>query len=212
MSYNYSKIDNFGSNAVSEVDNPLTYCVNNTLDQRFLHGSGANELGQHSRPCQLFMSEYCAQGWDKFCDLAAANQVKSWPNDVGPCGTRLPCLDLTAGDTLVRNTATRKYLVKMIGGHLEFQPFDPNVASSPLISQWKSDVQCNAYMQPVPVYGVEPKDIDNDPVMTRLLAKPQIAMDVLMGIFKTMKNNGTLSQLKGTRLGTFYSNNPQIFK
>ena len=69
MSYNYSKIDNFGSNAASQVDNPLTYCVNNTLDQRFLHGSGVSDLGQHSRPCQLFMSEYCAQGWDKFCDL-----------------------------------------------------------------------------------------------------------------------------------------------
>ena len=112
----------------------------------------------------------------------------------------------------MRNTATRKYLVKMIGGHLEYQPFDPNVASSPLISEWKSNAQCNAYMKPVPVYAVNPEGINNDPVMNRLLAKPQIALDVLSGIFRTMKKNGTLGKLNGTRLGAFYAQNPRMFK
>ena len=66
---NYTSIKNFGPNAVSEVNNPLTYCLTTDLDSAFMHGGQANVLRRDSRPCQLFLSEYCAQGWDNFCEI-----------------------------------------------------------------------------------------------------------------------------------------------
>ena len=51
------------------TDSPLTYCLNDTMDRGFLHGGHADTFGQHSRNCQLFMSEYCAEQWDEICEF-----------------------------------------------------------------------------------------------------------------------------------------------
>ena len=207
----YASISSFGSNAHSDVNNPLTYCLNDNMDQRFLHGSNADIYGQHSRPCQLFLSEYCANGWDSFCEAASLN-TNSWtPNNMQCCllGGDVACRGLNAGEVLIQNTAARKYLVKMFGAKKAYEPFDPNVATSPLISYWVPDNGCpvtNSYS--IPVYAVDPKTIDNDPVMDKILAKPGIAATILVNIYNTMKRMGTLSELKGTKLGYFYMVTP----
>ena len=208
---NYSSISNFGSNAHSEVNNPLTYCLNNNMDQRFLHGSNADTYGQHSKGCQLFMSEYCANGWDNFCEAASQN-TNSWvPNNMQCCllGGDVACRGLNAGEILIHNTAARKYLVKMLGAKKTYEPFDPNVPTSPLISYWVPDNGCALNNScSVPVYSVDPNKIDNDKVMDKLLAKPGIAPVILINIYNTMKRQGHLKKLIGTKLGHFYMTQP----
>ena len=215
----YAKIIDVGVDAESGINNPLSYCVNNVMDQRFLHGGHADTLGQHSRNCQLFLSEYCAQGWDGYCELASENQATWLPDEVGSC---LGCgavnaLGLNAGEVLIRNTAARKYLVEMVGAHLEVAPFDPTVASSPNISWWEANSCCSggnagSGLNGIPIYAVDPAIIDDDIVMDKILMRPVIAIDILKNIFNTMKRHGTLKGLVGTKLGHFYMSNPQYFK
>jgi hypothetical protein len=90
-----------------------------------------------------------------------------------------------------------------------YEPFDPTIASSPLISYWKPNECTNSSGRPE--YSVDPKEIDNDPVMNKILQKPQIALDILKNIYYTMKRNGTLKQLNETKLGNFYKQNPKYF-
>ena len=209
---NYTSIKNFGPNAVSEVNNPLTYCLTTDLDSAFMHGGQANVLRRDSRPCQLFLSEYCAQGWDNFCERASHNQNISFPNGMTTqCGA-CPPPGTTQGDMLIRNTAERKYLVQMINGQQVFEPFDPVVANSPMISSWRP-VGCQVggcgagQLTMAPIYAVNPKTIDDDVVMDKILARPHIAKDILVNIFHTMKRLNTLQNLKGTKLGNFYGIN-----
>ena len=139
----YRRISSFGSNMETEVNNPLTYCINNELDQRFLHGGHADTMGQHSRSCQLYLSEYCAQKWDGFCEVASNNQSRSYPDQYAGLGLGqaggVACRGLTAGEVLIANTAARKYLVKMHNARKAYEPFDPTVPTSPMISYWVAD-------------------------------------------------------------------------
>lgn len=206
---NYSTISDFGSNAYSPVNNPLTYCVNNTMDQRFMHGGHSDILGQHSRPCQLFMSEYCADNWDGFCEIASHNTNKSLPNNIEGCTNSgdIACRGMTAGEVLIHNTASRKYLIKMHNAYKKYEPFDPTVPTSPMISYWVSN-NCSYANSGVPEYAVDPDKIDDDIVMDKILMNPIIAMNILINIYNTMKRHGTLSGLKGKKLGKFYDTHP----
>jgi len=209
---NYTSIKNFGPNTLSEVNNPLTYCLTTDLDSAFMHGGQTNVLRPHSRPCQLFLSEYCAQGWDNFCEVASQNQNISFPNSMQPQYHGYSSPGITQGDILTRNTAERKYLIQMINGQQVFEPFDPVVANSPMISSWSPvGSQNNGYgygsgqMTMVPIYAVNPNTIDNDIVMDKILTRPHIAKDILVNIYNTMKRVNTLQNLKNTKLGNFYN-------
>jgi len=208
----YSSISNFGScSNFSAVNNPITYSINDTIDPYFLHGDNfLNHGGQHSPQSQWFLSDYCAQGWDDYCELASKNVQSRFPNDMDMFKTSPP--DLTAGDILIRNTASRKYLVKMIAGKKVFEPFDPTVAESPMISKWIWDSYNNPNVHMRPVYAVDPATIDDDIVMDKLLMNPSIAKDILLNIYNTMKSQGTLHKLKNTKLDIFFKSNKHVFK
>lgn len=202
---NYKNLSNFGSNVNSEVNNPLTYCLSGPLDNGFLHGANSETYGLNSRPCQLYMSDYCAQNWDQFCEIASKSTDTTYP--IYYSGSHnVFSRKLTPGEIFIYNTASKKYLHKMIGAVLKHEPFDPTVANSPMISYYVKD---DKYNNPaVPVYTVDPKTIDNDVVMNKILDKPIIAPDILINIYNSMKRFDTLKLLKDTRLGKFYMNNP----
>ena len=211
---NYARIQNFGSSGGNaSVDNPLTYSLNDTIDQRFIHGNDIGFVtGQHSKNSQSFLSEYCAQNFDGFCQLASQNQSISWPNNIASCnsGGGVACAGLTAGEILIQNTAAKKYLISMANCIQKFEPFDPTVADSPMISTWESD-QCTGGGC-VPSYAVDPTQIDNDIVMNKILSKPVIAIDILINIYNTMTRDGSISKLSNTKLGKFYAENLHFFK
>jgi hypothetical protein len=204
----YANIKTFGQSKESlEVENPLSYCVNWNADQSFLHGGNSYIYGQYSKPCQSFLSDYCADKWDKFCEVASHNQNISYPNQLNTnVGVNV---GLTAGEILIRNTASKKYLISMSGNCVQkFQAFDPTVANSPMISYWDSedyeDSGISGTNSCVPKYAVDAKTIDNDIVMDKLLEKPSVGMDILLNIFNTMKDNKTLHTLQGTKIGKFF--------
>jgi len=200
----YSKISKIAPDTTFPTTNPLTYCTGNGLERGFTHGGQADVYGQYSRPCQLYVPEYCAQGWDEFCEISSQNSSKQYPVNFSSCNENLvACNNLTHGEGLIHNTALRKYLVKMNNGIKKYQPFDPNDPNSPMVSYWE-----NSGQSLIPEYEVDPKTIDDDVVMDKILAKPCIAFNILINIYNTMKRNNRLSLLKNTKLGNFYQINP----
>ena len=198
----YKSIINFGCNT-SPANNPLTYCVfNNELDNLFLHGSSASGLVPSSNECQLFMSDYCAQGWDTFCEAASLSQDARYGNTMD---TTAP-LGLTQGDQLIRNTAARKFRVGTFGNcGQKCKPFNPNVASSVQVCYYECSTEgCGDC---VPIYSVDPETIDKDVVMNKVLDNPYIAQDILLNIFNTMNRTGTFQKLQGTRLAEYFASN-----
>lgn len=215
MSYNYSSIGNFGTNANNVHANPLTYCAVTTLDSSFTHTLG-EQFGPDSGQCQRFMAQYCANNWDGVCEYQSQNINTQRPNTVQSCDRSYNgvCLGpgigsaFTQGDMLIRNTAAEKYLSKMSGNcQRVYQPFDPTVANSPLISEWEpTGTSCNGRGVCVPVYEVDPQKIDRDPVMNKILAKPMIALDILVNIYNNAHRLKTIHLLRGTKLyGLFMS-------
>lgn len=196
----YPELANVGSNMTSMADDPLTYCLNTEMDSSMIHGGIAQTVtAPNSKNCQAYMSEFCAHQWNEFCELASMNDETNVANNLKDSNSRCVYPDITAGEILVRNTAARKYLSKMHNCQLEYEPFDPTVPESPMISTWNGAGQC------IPMYEVNPESIDGDPVMNKILAKPAIAFDVLVNIYNTMKRNGTLHKLHGTNLGQFFN-------
>lgn len=182
--YKYSEIKNYGPNKLSLDQHPLTYCMIQGPDQMFIHGSNSYTINNNSLECQRYMSEYCANEWDGFCDVASLRKDKYNPAD-----------KFTAGEMLVANTAERKYLKDMINGRRVFQPFNPVDYSSPIINYWASGA---------PIYEVDPETIDTDPVMNRVLQNPYASRELLLNIYNTMKRKGSVDKLKNTNLGKFY--------
>jgi len=216
---NYTCISNFGCAPEPAVTNPLTYSIGESVDQLMLHGSSTATIsGQYSKNSQIFLANYCANTWDGFCEIASTDQTVAYANNMnsfmGPS-----CIGLTQGDMLILNTARVKYLVDPGNQVLVKEPFDPNVADSPYIYYWKQQ-DCDAESARCgvsqgtscgPRYAVNPKTIDDDIVMNKILCNPQLYMSLLYNIYCTMKSAGTLSQLQGTKLGAYFMSNQFMY-
>ena len=187
-------------------NNPLTYCLTTSLDSSFAHGAIANTLASNtSRNCQVYMAEYCAKNdneWEKngVCDIMSKNTNKHHLDLVhshtSPVSSHY-IDNLTYGEKLIRNAASRKYISEMNSRcELNRTPFDPTSASTPLVTLWSDNC--------VPLYEVDPKKIDNDPIMNRILQKPIIAIDILVNIYRNAVKKGILYKLKDTKLYKFF--------
>lgn len=191
----YASIRALGNNSFTPSDDPLAFCVGNN---GLFNQIDASKY-KNSPQCQAYMSSRCAQKWDGYCQLASLNATASYPNNLAnnPLADKVfSSQTISAGEILIRNTAAKKYRADEKGIIKKCEPFDPLQPNSP-------DV---CYDIPVGViaYEVDPKTIDADPVMTRILTKPEIAADILVNIYNTMKRKNTLSKLKSTRLGSFF--------
>jgi hypothetical protein len=177
-----------------------------------MHGEVAKTVaGKDSRNCQAFMAQYCATKWDNICEYASKDTDTAYPNTLERCSgsSQAVCKGMTSGDILIYNTASRKYLEKMGGTcSITYQPFDPTVASSPIISMWEGSCNQQGNGGCIPVYSVNPKTIDKDPVMNKILAKPKIAFNILVNIYNWALRRKTLEQLKGTKLYAFFKSHP----
>ena len=214
--YQYQNISSFGHQVKDlAVNNPLSYCLSNGMDNSFMHGGHAGKiLNRGSKPCQSYISEYCSNNWDEYCELESKNDSKLSNALNNEQNTRNATVGLTAGEVLIYNTASKKYIVRREGScKLVSTQFDPTVASSPMYTEWvNTGGICSTGCGDnggdcVAVYGVNPSTIEADPLMNKILNKPAIALDILKKIYVDMKKEKTLSQLKGTRLGSFFEQN-----
>jgi hypothetical protein len=199
----YKQLARFGSSEVNVLpvfnNDPLTYCIGNNASQRFNHGSHAVTYGQNSNACQVYLANRCAQNWDGICEYAAskpANEERTLVADTMFAGND-QTVGLTPGEVLLKNTAESKFRIGMLNCELKTEPFDPVNPSSPYISYYVGQ-NC------IPLYAVDPKTIDRDVVMNKILDNPKIARQLLLNIKNTMMRQGTFHDLKGTRLGNFY--------
>jgi hypothetical protein len=210
----YKCISDFGKGAANApVNNPLSYCLSNTLDSEFNHGAiGKTISGANNKNCQAFMAQYCANDWNDVCEFASKNRSTLYTHKLQDCGSYIDAefKPLTKGEILIQNTATRKYIVEMEGSqcNIKFEPFDPTVAASPLVSFWSNGCNNQGTGGCIPIYAVDPTKIDKDPVMNKILDKPIIAWRVLINIYNTAKRKGTLNGLKGTRIYKFFMSEP----
>jgi hypothetical protein len=201
MNNKYRSISDFGPNTYQANNNPLSYCTVDTINTEFNHPDNSYRITPNSRPCQIFMAQYCSENWNDVCEIMA-NKPNDYYGNVGnmvmqPKGYNYK---LNEGEILVRNTAARKYLVQMLNGILVSEKFDPLVPDSPTIDTYKGQ-------NLIPIYAVNPVNIDFDPVMNKLVNNPRIGYDILSNIYNTMKRDGTLIQLSNTKLGTFFVRN-----
>jgi hypothetical protein len=210
----YQKLITFGDTLTNSLpvynNDPLTFCIGSNASQAFNHGSNAAIYGQNSPECQVYMSQRCAKNWDGVCEYAASHKAnEEYATRADTMGQGMKSLiDLTPGEVLLRNTAMEKYRVGMQMGsncELKTEQFNPINPSSPYMSYYVGN-GC------VPEYAVDPLTIDMDPVMNKLLDRPKIAMQLLLNIKNTMRRNGTLGNLIGTRLGTFYGLGPPLIR
>lgn len=226
MSCNYVSISDFGQSAgLSPQNDPLSYCALSGLESGFQHtiGGGNSLVGPNSGQCQTFMAQYCAQGpngWDGVCEYLSNDSNTMYPNMVSTCNRPDgACMGsgignfTSKGQILIRNTAQEKYISKMSDNcQRVYQPFDPTVADSPLISKWmpvgndcKGNGSCRAFGTTcIPIYDVDAKKIDSDVVMDKILQQPWIALDILANIYNYRKRGGTLRELDGTKIGTYF--------
>jgi len=198
----YAKISEFGKGAAyAPVNHPLTYGLSSGLDNMFMHGGKSKKSDSSSREFAAYTGEYCSKNFDGFCKLMTQNDDIQYFPDIlhGHHEGGMP-KSMTKGDVVLLNTARTKYLMRMFGGIANKVPFDPTVAASPLVTIWSGDYMKGEYYIP------EGHDVDNDPVMQRLLNKPLVSLPLLMNIYATMTRLGRIGELKGTKLGQFYSN------
>lgn len=227
----YVSLGSFGS----PQNNPLSYvAVGNAIESGFMHtlGGKGSFVDPDSPQSQFFSAQFCGNSdWkDGICEYmskdptygAMVNAVAPCNNPLGDFGNGMGSA-LTKGQMLIRNAAAERFLMFMSNNCSKYyEPFDPTVADSPLISKWKpngnasgmgingagcnSSQGCLGSNVCVPIYGVDEKTIDNDPIMNKILQQPWIAMDVLVNMYNNALNMNTLSKLKGTKLYSFFMN------
>lgn len=200
---NYQQVSEFGasfnnSNPVFNND-PLTMCIGNDPAQRFNHGGNTDSYGQDSEPCQTYLAQRCAKNWDVACEIASVQP------DGGAVATMSDgyLMKLTSGDLMLRNTAMEKYRVSIRTANnatqqcqIKSEPFNTLIPASPIMTRYIGDC--------IGEYAVDPSVIDSDPVMNKILRRPNAFIPLLNNIRDTMMRMGTFMKLTGTRLGNYY--------
>ena len=202
-SSNYESIGNFCplKHVNAWVDDPLSYCLIDTADNQFMHGSSAANIRPQDMKCQAYMAKRCAKNWDKFCEFRSTDPDTRYPNSLSPYQLKP---GQTQGDFLIINTARSKYNINT-SCPIRKEIFDPTVVSSPDIEY--TDPGCT-YM-----FAVQnPSEVDNDPVMNKMLERPDLDMNFFVNMYNTMYRMGTLNSLRNTKLGGFFDMNKAFFE
>ncbi len=221
----YRSISDFAPNIDNEYSrNPLLYCTLSEMDSQFLHGAQGRIFGRYNKHCSEFLASRCANHWDELCDAVSKDKETRYPNEAGPSGSvyvdtpAAPCLPY--GEQLIRDAAFKRFRSTTKDCNVKCEPFDPTVPNSPLIC-YETKVSCasgpvpeevcvgacDGYGQCQSVFTISPEQaqlLDMDPLMNKLLNKPDIAMDLLEQIYLNMKQQGTLGLIRQTRLARFY--------
>ena len=219
----YRAIKDFAPDIQNDYSaDPLYYCTTDYMDSQFLHGAQGRTFGRYNLNCSEFLSARCAMNWDDVCEAMSKDKETRFPDTTASISMYpLQRTDLTYGEQLIRDSAYKKYKIQSYNCNLVCEPFDPTVVNSPVICyesraatsaensvdrySFSSGNIEGAYCQST--YAITPVQalvLDNDPIMNKILNKPQIAMELLEDIYTGMKNTKTLGLLKGTRLGLFY--------
>lgn len=203
----YDRLLAFGASVNNSLpvfnNDPVTMCVGVEPTQMFNHGGNISSYGQNSKECQVLLAQRCAVDWDGACETASAQNGSLYKLNVPVYSDGSNNMGLDTGDLMIRNTAMEKYRIGMrtnpAGSNqcqLITEQFNSLNPASPYLTFYQGDC--------LGEYAVNPANIDFDPIMNKILDKPSTFIPLLKNIRETMTRNGTLSTLKGTRLGNFF--------
>ena len=190
QSINYGKGINQNINRRADPQNPLTYCIFDTMDINFLHGSSAADYKLYCIECQNYMADRCAgvfnesQNWDQMCELYLhANKDTDWPNEAAidrKSATVKPNYrkERTVGERLIRNALERRFLVYP-NSAVTIKQFDPNQPNSPFYKE----VCGTASIILSRIKNINRETIDNDRLMNEGLHHFTSCSDVLARIW-----------------------------
>lgn len=214
----YRQISDFAPDMDNSYSaDPVFYCTTDFLDSQFLHGPQGRIFGRYNTNCSEFISQRCAKNWDELCEAISHDRETKYPNTAGPLRTYSKSEScLPYGEQMVRDTAFKKYKTMTMNCNLKCEPFDPTVPNSPMIC-YETRMSCppdstsclgtaegGACQSIYSITADQAKVLDQDPVMNRILDKPDIALDLIEQIYTTMKKENTLELIRNTRLGRFY--------
>ena len=199
---NYRRISTMGEHLQVNQNEGLAMClIDDGPQSRSSGGPGtANRLGPASANCQAFMSEYCANGWDKYCDIYYAKnnveETKYFPNQFGVRGEQF---SKPLGDSLLKNAAQLRYFNTQNCNRTYQEPLDPTNASSPMITKYL-DVRdmSNATLN---TKTINSRSIDNDPLMARMLANPNAVQQELKAIHTLSRSARSGEGINNTKTG-----------
>jgi len=222
----YRQIADFAPNIDNEYSrNPLYYCTLDAMDSQFLHGAPGKRFGRYNKHCSEFLSARCANQWDELCEAISQDKETRYPNEAAPLASTFvdapkpPCLPY--GQQMLRDAAMKRFRAETKNCNVKCELFDPTVPNSPMIC-YETKESCTAGLVPEEqcmgscsgqygecrtIFKISPeqaKNLDSDPVMNKILNKPEIAMDLLEQIYLNMHAEGTLGLIRDTRLARFY--------
>lgn len=218
----YSTFGDFGSamnpNVLNPLDqsNPLSYCITPTYNSQFLHGSTSTNLlyTPYGPGCANYMAERCSKTYDGYCRAYnTLNNDTSWPNlaaiDNLTFGIAKSFLKIktTSGQNMIRNAAERKYL-EYPNVASKAEPFDPNVANSPLVTTYTSSYN-PGYVRYKNLNN--PAAIDNDYLMDAVIEEWPACFDVLTKIYRGYKNKDPNIRLYPSRFELFLKEKAGLF-
>ncbi len=193
----YVYLKQFGDHPPSANNDPLSYFLGSQVDSRFQHGN-FQRLDATSPQAQSYMAERCANNYDGYCEYyyqtngPQNTNRQLFPNQVfGNDSYSSQTTALSTGDQMIKNASNLRFC-SFDSCAKRCEPFDPMDPLSPMVTTYTG--QC------VPIANkIDPKTIDNDPLMNRVLANPRINPELLINTCNTsMRNNVDLS---GTKLG-----------
>jgi hypothetical protein len=218
----YPRFIDFGKGINDQVNdpvnasNPLTYCVFPTVNAQFIHGStSANLLYSPESPaCQAFMTDYCSNKYDAFCETYRVMNVDTyWPNNAGvdvaaqSYANQFQQYNPTVGENMIRNVVHRSFILFPNKKYTRRQ-FDPNVANSPFISY-----TCPSVIESSIVINLSsPEMVNNNPHIKLMLENTRACFDVLARIYLAVARKEPNVNIKGTALEDFLQKNAYTFE
>lgn len=201
---NYATIGRFGEDLQVNMNEGLSLCLMDLgPETRSANGpTAANRFGPASDACQAFMSEYCANGWDNYCDIYYAQnnvaETRLFPNNFAP---RSEFCSVSLGDSLLQNAAQLRFF-NLPCNRTWQEPLDYTNASSPMITKYidrrdMSQATLNSRT-------FNSRTVDTDPLMQRMLTNPNAVEQELKAMYYLSNNpkfRGTESDISNTKTG-----------
>lgn len=217
----YPKFIDFGRGLNKQIveptnsANPLTYCTFPTLNAQFVHGSTSANLlyTPYSPNCQSFMTDYCSESFDGFCEAySVINVDRTWPNNAGvdtvaqKYANSFQGFHPTVGENMIRNVVHRRFIF-FPSSVISYQQFDPNTANSPIISYQDPYVTETSAV----VHLGDPASIEKDPKVALMLSNARACFDVLARIYLAVMRKEANVNIEGTGLEQFFLKNSELF-
>lgn len=196
MKNNYSTFINFGTSlnpqtSANDLSNPLTYCIFPTLSEQFLHGSATSGLlyDTNNTYCTNFMTEYCKNGWDDYCETFQYINIDSYYPNTAVIDTYafqaaqayLRNNHPSQGEMLIRNVVQRTF-IHYPGISSYNTPFDSNTANSPLITIYSNYTT-------IPSVLINLDQIPTNPIVSKMLSHPNVCFDIFARFYLAILRN-----------------------